>query len=104
MLSFLTQLASALDPGKTGETVNALAHPKPKIELQIASRTKKTHDGYGFMSLRVPELNLRFSTTAIRTLRFPQRSKSATSRSLGTPQLRQYLSFADSAPKANCSE
>jgi len=46
VLSFLTQLDSALNPETITEGGTVLAQPKPKIELQIANRTKQSQDGY----------------------------------------------------------
>jgi len=46
VLSFLTQLDTALKPKTTTESGTFLAQPKPKIELQIANRTKQSQDGY----------------------------------------------------------
>lgn len=46
VLSFLTQLDSALKPEKVKKGGNVLAQRKPKVELQIANRTKETRDGY----------------------------------------------------------
>ena len=46
VLSFLTQLDNALKPEKVEKGGRALAQPKPKIELQIANRTKQTQDEY----------------------------------------------------------
>ena len=46
VLSFLTQLDSALQPEKVKQGGSSSTRPKPKIELQIANRAKQTRDGY----------------------------------------------------------
>lgn len=47
MLSFLTQLDSTLKAETTKGCGSVRARLNPKIELQIANRTKNIQDGYG---------------------------------------------------------
>ncbi|KAF9646583.1 DNA topoisomerase IV, alpha subunit [Thelephora ganbajun] len=64
VLSFLTQLDSALKPEETQEVGSGPTRSKKKIELRIANRTKQARDG----------------TTTVRALKFPQRFRYASSR------------------------
>lgn len=48
VLSFLAQLDSVLNTKATEEGGSVLISPKPKIELQVTNRFKRTQDGYGF--------------------------------------------------------
>lgn len=48
VLSFLTQLDSVLNTKATEEAGSVLISPKPRIELQIINRFKRTQDGYEF--------------------------------------------------------
>ena len=103
MLSFLTQLDVSLKADATRGCESSFSRSKPKIELRFANRTKHTQGGYGSVLSWEFFANLRYSTAAVRTLRFPQRLRYASSRPFGISQPHRHTLMVDPASKDKCS-